>query len=74
MKVRDLLARINREVELRPGREGKILDAEVTIIVSRPGAVGPTPCVFVRAAGMGIDWDHGRFQLWPEKVLKELTQ
>jgi hypothetical protein len=46
-------------------------DDIVVIPVYRPNAIGAMPCVGVRSAGQGFDWEAGKYILWPEKELVE---
>ena len=49
-------------------------DFEVVIQVERAGAAGGTPCVDVRAAISGFDWDSGKFMLLPVEPLIEINR
>lgn len=47
-------------------------DPDVVVVVERPGTIGGMPCVQIRFAGMGIDWDSGKFQLFTETPVSEV--
>jgi len=49
------------------------LDAEVKVVVCRPGSVGGMPSVAVRNAGLGIDWDARTFQIFTAEQVTTLT-
>jgi hypothetical protein len=40
---------------------------------NKKGTVGGTPCTEVYLAGLGFDWDQGKFMLYPEKSMVEMT-
>lgn len=63
MKVRELIQRASR---LQPRA---IDDCDVVIEISQPNAIGGTPCVDIRYAGQGIDWDGGKFIIHPSTIL-----
>lgn len=66
MNAAELAERIMREPTHR-------LDAEVKVVVCRPGSIGGTPAVSVRSAGIGIDWDARSFLIYPADQLTPLT-
>lgn len=46
------------------------VDPEVTITVTLPyTTIGAHPMVAVKTAGLGFDWEAGKFMLWPEEKL-----
>lgn len=49
-------------------------EPDVFIVVHRPGSIGPTPAVPVKAVCKGFDWDSGSVLLYPEVSLTELTE
>lgn len=49
------------------------LDDEVRIVVHNPGKVGPRSSVPLQAAGYGMDWESGTFELVPATPLTRLT-
>ena len=61
MKLKDLKASVDRAM-MRSGNE----DLEVCIPTGKP-SMGPTSTTGVRCANPGIDWDAGKFIIWPEK-------
>ena len=60
MKLTELKAIIDREVEDLAEWKWKEDAIEVGVIIASPG-IGATPAVKVRSAGRGIDWDDGVF-------------
>lgn len=70
MKLKELRERI--ELQYRLIGEARADELEVVVVVTRDFSVGPTPGVTLGAAGKGIDWNHGKFQLFPVKPLKEV--
>ena len=55
------------------GPSSSIHDFEVHVVVQSQGHVGGTPCVAVRNAQAGIDWDNGKFLIYPQQALSTLT-
>jgi hypothetical protein len=45
-------------------------EEDVMVVVSGQGAVGGTPKVPIKSAGYGIDWDSGKFMLYPDTPVK----
>ena len=46
-------------------------DLEVCIPNNKGGMMGGTPVTSVKGANKGIDWDGGKFIIWPETKLIE---
>ena len=64
MKLSDLKKIIN----LYPEREDE--NCKVVIQIKLPySTIGSIPCVDLKSASMGFDWDNGKFILFPEKEL-----
>lgn len=55
------------------GQSSRTLDLEARIVVQSQGSVGSTPSVAVSSAQAGIDWDNGKFLIYPEQALTTLT-
>ena len=66
MTLEELGAKINLYLE-NPRNK----DLEVVIRVKRDFAIGGTPCVDVVSAQGGIDWDSGKFMLYPKTDLTD---
>ena len=47
---------------------------EVCIPNNKGGMMGGTPVTSVKFANKGIDWDGGKFIIWPEKEMIERTK
>lgn len=45
-------------------------EEEVVVVVSEKGTVGGSPRVAIKSAGFGIDWDSGKFMLYPTTPVK----
>lgn len=60
MTLSDLAERINRTLELKPGRELTVC------IPNNKGGMGGTSVTYVTGAHGGIDWDAGKFFIQPE--------
>jgi hypothetical protein len=65
MTLRELKERVDWAVE----NSGKDLD--VCIPNNKGGMMGGTSVTSVRQAAQGIDWDSGKFIIWPETNLIE---
>jgi len=68
MKLKELKERVDWAVE----NSGKDLD--VCIPNNKGGMMGGTPVTSVKQAAQGIDWDGGRFIIWPETKLIEFYE
>jgi hypothetical protein len=66
MKLREFIERLAKLEKLQ-----RASALEVVIPIGRPGSVGGTPCVGIKTFGKGLDWDSGKFQLWPEVTLTD---
>ena len=65
MKLQELYDCIGSQLKIMP-RAG---EADVCIEVELPGAIGGTPVVPVASAGLGIDWNDGKYILRTETSL-----
>mgnify|MGYP003450602527 FL=1 len=65
MKVSELIALLQRP--------GVTADMNVMIRVYRPGSIGGQPVTGIKQAHAGIDWDKGKFILYPEAELTKLS-
>jgi hypothetical protein len=65
MKLRELKRIVDQYMEQNPERFG---DCDVIIPTNLPsyGSMSSTP---LRGANAGIDWESGKFILWPEDKL-----
>ena len=54
--------------------KGAFYDNLNVCIPNNKGIIGPTSTTDVRHAGQGIDWDNGKFFIWPEKEMIEKPQ
>lgn len=69
LTVRDLLDILNKQVSVKPNT----LDA-VIVVKSNEPSIGPTSCTPVISATLGIDWDTGRFIIYPVVNMKRMTK
>ena len=65
MKFKDLLT----ELKTWDEHKGYFSDFEICIPVEDSTAIGATPSVPGKDATVGIDWDHGKIFIHPEKSL-----
>ena len=49
-------------------------DLEVCIPNNKGGMMGGTPVTSVKGANKGIDWDGGKFFIWPETEMVEMKK
>lgn len=61
MKLSELHARIERTLQVQP----RNADLEV-VVVRRDPSMGAKASSKITNAGAGFDWDHGKFELFPE--------
>jgi hypothetical protein len=69
VKLAELKTIVDRTLGLSRGAG----DLDVTVRIYRPGSVGAAPCVAVKQAGQGIDWESGRFELFVDEFLTTIT-
>lgn len=70
MTLLELKQAVDRAVSLYTNAD----QVNVVVKVSRVGAVGATSAVSIKHANLGIDWDHGRFLIYPETDLREIDR
>lgn len=68
MKVKDL-------IEIAKLQGSRALEAEVCIPITRATAsIGGRACSVARNCGLGIDWDSGKFFIYPTETLAVISE
>lgn len=67
MKLGQLVEHAQNQMRINP----RTAESTVCVRVDRPGTIGGSPVVDINHAGEGIDWDAGKYILYPEKPVKE---
>ena len=69
MNLQELYNIVEQQVILCERRHQDPVTIKVCIPIQTVNAVGGTPCVDVKQAIKGFDWDDNKFMLYPEKDL-----
>jgi len=68
MTLNELKELIDRQINHLGNGE----DIRVGIVVKTVGSTGGTPLVNIKTVQAGIDWDKGKFMIFPEKDLRSI--
>ena len=69
MNLQELYNIVEQQVILCEQRHQDPATIKVCIPIQTVTAVGGTPCIDVKQANKGFDWDDNKFMLYPEKDL-----
>lgn len=69
MKLTELKNIVDRVLE-NNAQYGGGREIEAVIVVQTARSIGGTPCVGVKSAPAGFDWDNGKLLIHPEKDLR----
>ncbi|NLH44749.1 MAG: hypothetical protein GX451_01170 [Acholeplasmataceae bacterium] len=68
MKLQELKERVDQALQSERNKNLEVC------IPNNKGGMGGISATGVKYAGQGIDWDGGKFFVWPEKEMQEIKQ
>jgi len=74
MTLEELKQKIDRLYQLSTMQHKDPSEINVGIVVTRIGAVGPTPTVELKSISLGFDWNSGKCLVHTDENLREIDR